>query len=198
MSPPSDRGLLIVDVQNDFCEGGSLAVAGGSAAAGAIARYLRASAPRYETVVGSQDWHVDPGAHFAEDPDYRDSWPVHCVADTPGAALHPALDAGVFAALFRKGAYGAAYSAFEGRDEGGRTLEDVLYGHGVERLDVAGIATDYCVRCTGLDALEAGFQVRVLANLCAAVSAEGGEAALTELASAGAEIVRTMAGIPEP
>ena len=108
------RALIIVDVQNDFCEGGSLAVEGGAELAGAISEYVDAHHGQFDHVVATQDWHIDPGAHFSDDPDFVDSWPKHCVAGTRGAELHPDLDTEYIQAYFRKGQYTAAYSGFEG------------------------------------------------------------------------------------
>ena len=108
------RALIIVDVQNDFCEGGSLAVEGGAELAGAISEYVDAHHGQFDHVVATQDWHIDPGAHFSDDPDFVDSWPKHCVAGTRGAELHPDLDTEYIQAYFRKGQFTAAYSGFEG------------------------------------------------------------------------------------
>ena len=155
------RALLVVDVQEDFCEGGSLAVAGGRAVAAAVAQRLAA----YGIVVASQDWHVDPGGHFAEHPDFVDSWPAHCVVGTPGARLQAPLTEDLFAAVVRKGERAAAYSAFEGRLTDGTPLADWLAGRGVDALDVCGLATDHCVRASALDARRAGLPVRLLQEL---------------------------------
>ncbi|MEB3981617.1 pyrazinamidase PncA [Mycobacterium sp. 663a-19] len=182
------RALIIVDVQNDFCEGGSLAVAGGAAVAPAINDYL-AGGPGYQHVVATQDFHIDPGDHFSDHPDFSSSWPPHCVAGTFGAEFHPGLDTGPIEATFRKGAYAAAYSGFEGRDENGKPLLDWLRQHDVDEVDVAGIATDHCVRCTAEDAARAGLTTRVLVDLTAAVAPDSADAALAELRSAGVELV---------
>jgi nicotinamidase/pyrazinamidase len=163
------RALIVVDVQNDFCEGGSLAVAGGSAVAAAISAYLAAEGDSYAHVVASRDYHIDPGDHFSDQPDFVSTWPPHCVAGTPGAEFHPDLDTGRFEAVFSKGAYAAAYSAFEGADEAGTLLAGWLRERGVGALDVAGIATDYCVQATALDAAREGFATRVLLDLTAGV-----------------------------
>src|SRR5439155_9822425 len=144
------RGLVVVDVQNDFCEGGSLAVVGGEAVAAAITDHLTAHADDYDVIVATRDRHRDPGAHFAAEPDYVDSWPAHCVVGTPGAEFHPALDTQRIEAVFDKGAYQAAYSGFEGATSDGSSLADWLRGHGVDTVDVVGIATDHCVRATAL------------------------------------------------
>jgi nicotinamidase/pyrazinamidase len=187
--PGSTRALLIVDVQNDFCEGGSLAVAGGAAVARAISAYLASPGGHgYARVVATQDHHIDPGDHFAAEPDFASSWPPHCVAGTPGAAFHPDLGTGPIEALFRKGEHAAAYSGFEGTDRHGTSLEDWLRQRGVRSVDVAGIATDYCVRATAADAVRAGFATRVLVGLTAAVHPDTAQAALAALRAAGVEL----------
>ncbi len=188
----SVRALIIVDVQNDFCEGGSLAVAGGAAAAAAISRHLAEHAAGYPAVVATQDWHVDPGAHFAAEPDWVDTWPAHCVAGTPGAQPHPALDTSAVQAWFTKGEHAAAYSGFEGATGGPGErvgLAAWLRERGVEAVDVVGIATDHCVRATALDAVAAGLRTRVLLELTAGVAAATTAAALEALAAAGVELV---------
>jgi len=180
------RALIVVDVQNDFCEGGSLAVAGGAAVAGRVAGLL-AGDHGYDHVVATRDHHIDPGAHFSATPDYVDSWPPHCVAGTPGADLHPALASTPFDAVFDKGDYAAAYSGFEGSC-GGEGLAEWLADHDVESVDVVGIATDYCVRATALDAAKAGLATRVRLDLTAAVAPDRIEATLADLAAAGVEV----------
>jgi nicotinamidase/pyrazinamidase len=186
------RALVIVDVQNDFCEGGSLAVSGGSAVARAISG-LMAGSPRYDHVVATKDYHIDPGTHFSEHPDYVADWPPHCVAGTAGADFHPDLDTTGVEAVFVKGAYSAAYSGFEGACEGVR-LADWLRARGVDEVDVVGIATDYCVRATAEDAARAGFTTRVLVDLTAGVAAESTTSALAEMARAGVELVHAGEG----
>jgi nicotinamidase/pyrazinamidase len=192
------RALLIVDVQNDFCEGGSLAVAGGTSVVGSINALLAGDSRgdgaiseqgvRYDHVVATQDHHIDPGGHFSEHPDYSSSWPRHCVAGTPGADFHPDLHTAGIEAVFRKGAYGAAYSGFEGAADG-VVLADWLRARGVDEVDIVGIATDYCVRATALDAARAGFDTRVLVDLTAGVSPDSTAAALAEMRGAGVELV---------
>jgi nicotinamidase/pyrazinamidase len=188
-----NRALIIVDVQNDFCEGGSLAVAGGVGVAQAITDLLHTQPQRYDVVVGTKDWHIDPGAHFAAEPDWVDTWPVHCVADSHGAATHPALDTSAVQAWFTKGEHAAAYSGFEGAtdDATGRRagLAEWLRDRGVDAVDVVGIATDHCVRATALDAVAAGFATRVLLDLTAGVSPQTTASALEFLRDAGAELV---------
>lgn len=182
------KALVIVDVQNDFCEGGSLAVSGGAAVAAGLTEHLRLHRGDYELVAATRDYHVDPGSHFAADPDYRDSWPVHCVAGTEGAELHPALDRTGIDEVFDKGRDTAAYSGFEARSAAGGPLGERLRAAGVDELEVAGIATDYCVRATVLDGLKAGFRVRLLPGLCAGVAEETSLAAINEMREAGAAV----------
>jgi nicotinamidase/pyrazinamidase len=181
------RALIVVDVQNDFCEGGSLAVAGGASVAAAISEHMRTAAGEYAHLVATRDHHVDPGAHFSTHPDYLDTWPPHCVVGTDGVNFHPALDHGPLQAVFDKGEHVAAYSGFEGRSH--RTpLADWLRERGVDAVDVVGIATDHCVRATALDAVGHGFATRVLLNLTAGVAEASTEAALEQLRTAGVEL----------
>ena len=178
------RALIVVDVQNDFCEGGSLAVLGGAGVASGISAALAADARSWDRVVATRDHHVDPGDHFSEDPDYDHSWPAHCVVGTPGTDLHPNLVTERIEAIFDKGAYAAAYSGFEGTDAGGSSLADWLARHDVTEVDVVGIATDHCVRATALDAASNGFATTVLLDLTAGVAAPTTQRALLELAQA--------------
>jgi nicotinamidase/pyrazinamidase len=179
------RALIIADVQNDFCEGGSLAVAGGAAVAAAVTEHMAAGG--YDHVVATRDHHVDPGSHFSEAPDFLDSWPRHCVVGTDGVELHPALDRGPIEAVFDKGEHAAAYSGFEGSSDG-VGLADWLRQHDVDAVDVVGIATDHCVRATALDAVANGLTTRVLLHLTAGVSESTTEAALDQLRAAGIEL----------
>jgi nicotinamidase/pyrazinamidase len=179
------RALIVVDVQNDFCEGGSLAVAGGTAVAAAITEHVRSTG--YDHVVATRDHHIDPGGHFAEQPDFLETWPAHCVVGTGGVELHANLDREPVAAVFDKGEYAAAYSGFEGTADG-VGLADWLRGHGVDTVDVVGIATDHCVRATALDAVGNGFATRVLLPLTAGVAEASTEAALEQLRAAGVEL----------
>ncbi|MFI5427697.1 isochorismatase family protein [Aeromicrobium sp. UC242_57] len=175
--------LIVVDVQNDFCEGGSLAVAGGAQVAQDVAGLIASGG--YETVVATRDHHIDPGSHFSDSPDFVDSWPRHCVVGTDGRLLHEPLEPSMFAETFFKGEYAAAYSGFEGASASGVSLGDWLRDAGVDTVDVCGIATDYCVRATALDAAAEGFAVRVLTGLTAAVSAENLAAVHSEWIAAG-------------
>ncbi|MFI9192697.1 isochorismatase family protein [Streptomyces californicus] len=191
------RALIVVDVQNDFCEGGSLAVAGGADVAAAITDLIGAAQPAYHHVVATRDHHVDPGDHFSATPDYVDSWPVHCVAGTEGVGFHPnfapAVASGAIDTVFDKGAYSAAYSGFEGTDENDIGLAQWLRDREVTEVDVVGIATDHCVRATALDAAREGFVTQVLLDLTAGVSGATTERALMELRTAGVKLSGTPA-----
>jgi len=184
------RALIVVDVQNDFCEGGSLPVSGGAQVAHDIGALLQRwshhdAAVDYRHVVATKDHHVDPGSHWAVEPDYVDSWPVHCRVGTEGEAFHPNLDPQPFDAIFLKGEHQAAYSGFEGRTASGDGLAEWLRAREITEVDVCGIATDHCVRATALDAASEGFATRVLLDLCAGVAPETTAAALEELRAAG-------------
>ncbi|MEV6807078.1 isochorismatase family protein [Streptomyces sp. NPDC017248] len=187
------RALIVVDVQNDFCEGGSLAVAGGADVAAAVTELIgEAAGTGYRHVVATRDHHIAPGGHFADDPDYVRSWPAHCVAGTEGVGFHPnfapAVASGAVDAVFDKGAYSAAYSGFEGTDENGVSLADWLREREISEVDVVGIATDHCVRATALDAAREGFRTHVLLDLTAGVAPDTTERALEELRGAGVEL----------
>ena len=188
------RALIVIDVQNDFCEGGSLPVAGGARVAADIAEVLHhwsakdPGAPDYAHVVATKDHHVAPGAHWSASPDFAESWPVHCEVGTEGEAFHPNLDPQPFDAIFLKGAHAAAYSGFEGRTASGVGLADWLRSHQVTAVDVCGIATDYCVRATALDALAAGFSTRLLTSLCVGVAPSSTTSALAEMRAAGVSV----------
>jgi nicotinamidase/pyrazinamidase len=193
----TERALIVVDVQNDFCEGGSLAVTGGASVAAGVSDYLRsADRPPYAAVVGTLDWHVAPGSHFSDHPDFVDTWPVHCVVGEPGSHSHAAIDQSLIEAWFHKGEHQAAYSGFEGHTtaaDGSRTpLADWLRERGIQQVDVVGIATDHCVRATALDAVRSGFDTRVLLDLTVGVAVPTTVAALDQLRAAGAELV----GVP--
>ncbi|MFG2332269.1 isochorismatase family protein [Streptomyces sp. NPDC048604] len=187
------RALIVVDVQNDFCEGGSLAVTGGADVAAAVTDLVgEAAGAVYRHVVATRDHHIDPGDHFSDRPDYVRSWPAHCVAGTEGVGFHPnfapAVASGAIDAVFDKGAYDAAYSGFEGHDENGETLAQWLRDRQVTEVDVVGIATDHCVRATALDAAREGFRTKVLLDLTAGVAKESTDRALEDLQAAGVEL----------
>lgn len=180
------KALIVVDVQNDFCEGGSLAVAGGAEVAKKVTALL--ADHDYDHVVATKDYHIDPGSHFSDDPDFKDSWPPHCVVGTAGVDFHPAFDAGAVEAVFHKGHYSAAYSGFEGAQPDGTTMADWLHAKGVDAVDVVGIATDYCVKATAADAVAAGFTTRVLLDMTAGVSPTTTAEAVDALRAAGVAI----------
>jgi nicotinamidase/pyrazinamidase len=184
------HALIIVDVQNDFCEGGSLPVTGGAGVAAAVSVLLREESRRWAQIVATKDYHVDPGAHFGDPPDYVDSWPAHCVVGTPGSDFHPELDTDRIAAVFHKGEHAAAYSGFEGH-AGSIGLAAWLRMHDVSSVDVVGIATDHCVRATALDAAREGFATTVLLDLTAGVARETTDRALAQLRDAGVTLVGT-------
>ncbi|MGC1209780.1 MAG: isochorismatase family protein [Micromonospora sp.] len=190
------NALIIVDVQNDFCEGGSLAVAGGAGVAAGISRLLAAEPDRWDHVVATKDYHIDPGPHFGNPPDYVNSWPRHCVVGTPGSEFHPDLETGRVEAIFHKGEHAAAYSGFEGHADDDQCLADWLRRRGVDRVDIVGIATDHCVRATALDAAEQGFDTTVLLDLTAAVAPDTLDVALrafdgAEITTVGKPVIRT-------
>ncbi len=186
------RALVIVDVQPTFCEGGALAVEGGNEIAEKIADFATDNLDEYALIVTTQDWHVNPGSHFSDTPDFVDSWPPHGLAGTPEAELHEAIASLPIDAEVKKGEYAAAYSGFEGVDAQDRSLEDILRSAGVESLDIVGIAESHCVKETALDGLRAGWPVRVLSDLTVPVSEELGEEARKELDEAGVEQILSV------
>lgn len=184
------KALIVVDVQNDFCPGGSLAVEGGDAVASRISEWLASGDEHYDLVVATMDWHPLPGGrvpfdHFSDTPDYTRTWPPHCVQGTAGAELHPNLSVPENAAVARKGQTAAAYSGFEGHDEDRTSLAEILQREGIEAVDVVGLATDYCVKATALDARAQGLSVRVLSSMIAGVAPDSAERALEEMRAAG-------------
>ena len=190
------RALLIVDVQSDFCEGGSLAVEGGALVATKITNYLDSS--DYDLIVASRDWHdadSDNSGHFSQPdsaPDYINSWPSHCVANSPGASYHANLETDKIQVHIYKGQGAHGYSAFEGVSEQGETLANLLTAKGVTELDVVGIATDHCVLASALDANRLGLKVRVISSLTAGVSPSTTEAAIDKLIDSGVEVVASI------
>lgn len=177
--------VIVVDVQNDFCEGGSLAVAGGTEVARAVSGRLADGG--YEHAVATRDHHIDPGEHFSSTPDFTDTWPTHCVVGTSGVSLHPDLDTSHIEAVFDKGEYAAAYSGFEGRADG-VALGDWLRSLGVDSVEIIGIATDHCIRATALDAVRQGFATTVRLDLTAGVAQPTVTRALDELRAAGVSL----------
>lgn len=193
------RALFVIDVQNDFTEGGALGVDGGAVLAGNVTEYLRAHPDRYNLVIASRDWHDgdnDNGGHFAADgaaPDFVETWPRHCVAGTPGAEYHPALDTSLIDVHVKKGQGRPAYSIFEGTTDDGEELIDVLDARQIDEVDVVGIATDYCVLASAHDALDAGREVTVLTDLTVGVNPITSAEALAELVAEGAELDEALA-----
>ena len=195
------RALVLVDVQNDFCEGGSLAVVGGADVARRISEYVEAHHEEYSVIVATADWHDDPGAHFSADPDFVDTWPAHCRIGSDGALFHPAAEKAFehVEAIFRKGHHSAAYSGFEGftvEADHRATLAEWLRDRAVEQVDVVGIATDHCVRATALDSADEGFETTVLLELTAGVARETTERALAELKAAEVVLLGTPVVAP--
>ena len=206
------KALIIVDVQNDFCAGGALATERGADVAALISEYVENNHHRYDAIVATQDWHIDPGSHFSETSDYVDSWPVHCVAKSEGSQIHENLDTDYIEAYFRKGRFEAAYSGFEGllapedevatgehepgvdASEGGpqTPLSEWLDEHGIEFVDIVGIATDYCVSATARDAVDAGYETRVLVDLTAPVHEDKLDDVVAELEDEGVEVVEVL------
>lgn len=186
------QALLIVDVQNDFTEGGALGVTGGDHVAEGITDHLGAHSRDYDAIIASRDWHDphnDNGGHFSDAPDFVDTWPVHCVAGRSGAEFDPLLTTDSITHEVRKGQGRPDYSAFQGVTEAGETLGELLNKLTIAEVDVVGLATDHCVRATVLDALSAGVGVRVLTHLVAGVGEDSSAAALAEMEKAGAELV---------
>ena len=183
--------LVIVDVQNDFCDvpTASLPVSGGVQVARDIDEFVMLAGAGYDRIAATRDWHEDPGDHFSDDPDFVDTWPHHCVAGTDGAAFHADLSLEQVDAVFSKGRFSASYTGFDGVTDDGAKLGDWLSGAGIVRVDVVGLATDHCVRATALDAAKAGFRTRVLLPLTAGVAEETTVAAIEELTDAGVELV---------
>lgn len=188
------KALFIVDVQNDFTEGGALAVSGGDEIARRITDHLRAHAGDYAVIVASRDWHDadhDNGGHFHPEPDFVETWPVHCVSGSVGAEYDPELDTRAVTHHVKKGQGIPAYSLFEGTTDDGVRVSELLDRHGIVDVDVAGLATDYCVRASALDALAHGRRVRILSDLVAGVDATSSAAALAELQRAGADVAES-------
>lgn len=168
------RALIIVDVQPAFCEGGELGVEGGNAVAQRIAVFVSSHPDTYDLIATTQDWHIDPGTHFSDEPDFVDSWPPHGVAGTPNAEVHQALSDVPVDIAVKKGQYEAAYSGFEGVADDGTTLADALHHAGITDVDVVGLAESHCVCDTAIDAVREQFTVRVFSDLTAPVSEELG------------------------
>ena len=191
------RALFVIDVQNDFCEGGTLACQGGAQVASSITSYLERSKSDYDFVIASRDWHTpnsENGGHFplpGNAPDYVNTWPLHCIAGEPGAEYHPNLNKALIDIHIKKGQGQHGYSIFEGVSDSGESIQDLLTRLEISDVDVVGIATDYCVRASALDAKQFGLDVRVITSLTAGVAASSTEAAIDELVDAGVQVVAT-------
>lgn len=189
------KALLVIDVQVDFCEGGALACDGGAAVASAISKHIKNHRADYDFVIASRDWHTpnsQNSGHFPKpgiEPDYVSTWPLHCIAGEPGADYHPNLDASLIDIQIKKGQNANGYSIFEGIDDQGVAFEEVLRQKSITSVDVVGIATDYCVRASALDANSHGLRVRVISSLTAGVNPASVEAAVDEMIDAGVDVV---------
>ena len=191
------RALLLIDMQVDFCEGGSLAVKGGDDLATRLALHLQDimnqrtfGSSKYAALIASRDAHIDPLEHFSDKPDFQNTWPIHCKQGSPGFELHPTLRDLPFDACFDKGAYSAGYSAFEGSTEDGLSLADWLRLRGISQLDLAGIALEHCVKATALDALKLGFETNLLCDYCLAINPSKANMVYRRLSLAGAGLIR--------
>lgn len=197
-SRKTGRALIVVDVQNDFVEGGALAVTGGNDLAARIAVLLKDPdfMGRYDQIILTRDWHIDPGSHFSDSPDYVKSWPVHCVAGTPGAAFVDPLEQarhGIKVTIVDKGMFDDAYSGFQGITSFNTPLAGFLRSRGIKAVDVVGIATDYCVKATALDAVREGFDTTVIASLCVGINPDSITQALeVDLPAAGVNVTDTI------
>jgi nicotinamidase/pyrazinamidase len=191
------RALFVIDVQNDFCEGGALACQGGAQVAANITTYLKSSKSDYDFVIASRDWHTPNslnGGHFptqGNESDFVNTWPLHCIAGESGADYHPNLDASLIDIHIKKGQGQPGYSIFDGFTDTGEKLQELIQRLGITEVDVVGIATDYCVRASALDANNSGLEVRVITSLTAGVSAASTEAAIDELVDAGVRVAAT-------
>lgn len=188
------RALLVIDVQVDFCEGGALACSGGAAVAKAITSHIASHRSHYDHVIASRDWHTPNSlnsGHFPPAgvaPDFVSTWPLHCIAGEQGAQYHENLDAALIDLHIKKGQDANGYSIFDGTDDSGRSFEALVRDLGITQVDVVGIATDYCVRASSLDAKKHGLSVRVITSLTAGVDAKSTETAIDEMVDIGIEV----------
>lgn len=188
------KALIIVDIQNDFVEKGSLGVEGGTSVAERLSEWLKANHKTFNHIVTTQDWHIDPGTHFSDNPDYVDTWPAHCVADQYGSEIVTPLketlqEIGVDIEV-KKGMYEAAYSGFEGYTQTGETLAEALKKLGVTQVTIVGIATDYCVQATALHARDNNLGTTVWLEYCAGINPERVEETINKiLPQAGVRVI---------
>ncbi len=190
----NNEAIIVVDPQPDFFEDGPLPIQGATKTAEGIAQYLRDRGGNFVMTIVTQDWHISPDGHWSTNPNFVTSWPVHCAADTSGAAIHSSLSNQRWDAVIRKGQHSAAYSGFEGANENGTSLADVLASAGVDTVTVVGFATDYCVKSTALDARDLGLNVSVPLDLCAGVDAQTTRESIAEMAEAGVTIKESYDG----
>lgn len=195
------QALIIVDVQNDFCSGGSLAVAGGDEVVAPLNEFIAYALPHDWLGIVTQDWHPEHTVHFTQDRDDEAGWPVHCVQDTRGAQLHQDLNVSDGMVVIRKGidpTDDGGYSAFDGHAPDGRSLRDLLNDEGVGEVYVGGLATDWCVKATALDAVRYGFRVYLLLDAIQAVNLEpdDGAEALEEMQNAGVVLTSVKELLP--
>lgn len=191
----TNTALLIIDVQNDFCDGGSLGVPGGHRLATQISLHAKRYLADYNLIVASADWHdadSDNGGHISDHPDYKESWPAHCIAETYGALFSPQLDMDILDYAIRKGQGRPSYSAFEGVTPGGLSLNDLLDNSSAETVDIVGIATEHCVQATAVDALIAGYNVRILDPLHLGIDEESVRLTRIALSNLGAKFVNVL------
>jgi nicotinamidase/pyrazinamidase len=191
------NGLLVIDLQNDFLEGGSVPVPGGTQIAAQVARHIRHFRSEYSFVVATRDVHEDPPDHFADKPDYINTWPKHGLVGTQGATLCTPIfnlvREKIIQVVLDKGRHAGAVSAFEAQDLRGHLLVDVLREQRVDHIDVCGLITEYCVRASALDARKHEFQVRVLVNLCGAASPDNALRAYEDMKTAGCQLMAASA-----
>ncbi len=191
----SKKALLVIDVQKDFCPGGALAVNEGDAVVAPLVRMIQAMAAHGGPIFASRDWHPPNTRHFAK---FGGVWPPHCVQNSPGAEFHPDMAAALQTHQAVVVSTGErvdedGYSAFDGRTPSGELLENALHARGVDEILLGGLATDYCVKCSALDAARKGFRVRLLVDACRAVNLKPGDAvkAIDEMRRAGVEVTTT-------
>lgn len=201
------KALIIVDIQNDFCEGGKLAVQGGLKVADGVAAHLVQYSNQYAVVVFTADWHIDPGSHWSATPDFVDSWPEHCAAGTTGAeithavatALRQREEQGGLNIRIIKGLWTPSYSGFEGSDPiTHKTLQESLEEQSITHVDIVGIATDHCVYATARDSLKAGFDTSVITSLTAGVDPEASTRALSAIESHGGHTISIDKTVTSP
>jgi nicotinamidase/pyrazinamidase len=191
------NALLVVDLQNDFLEGGSIPVPGGTQVAAQVSRHIRHFRSEYAFVVATRDVHEDPADHFSDKPDYITTWPKHGLIGSRGATLCTPIfnlvREKIIQVVVDKGRHAGAASAFEAQDVRGHMLVDVLREQRVDHIDICGLITEYCIRESALDARKHEFQVRVLVNLCGAASPDNAQRAFEDMKTAGCQLMAASA-----